>query len=41
VSTIGVVEASVRERAVQFTEFTEGQHYEHRGGDYQIHARVV
>lgn len=41
VSTIGVVEACARERAVQLTEYTEGQHYEHRGGDYQIHARVV
>jgi hypothetical protein len=40
VSALGTVEACVRERAVQIAEFTEGQHYEHRGGDYKVHARI-
>jgi hypothetical protein len=40
VTSTGVVEACVRERPVVYKEFTEGNKYEHRGGDFMIIARA-
>ncbi len=36
VGTIGSIEACVRQRGVRYTEYTAGNEYAHRGGDYQI-----
>lgn len=36
VGTDGSIEACVRQRGVRYTEYTAGNEYAHRGGDYQI-----
>jgi hypothetical protein len=41
VDAIGIVDGCVRERPVSFKEYTDGIHYEHRGGDFQVIARAT